>query len=179
MSNLLALPCYDEEGALNVVVEAPRGASIKLKYEPSLEAFTVSRGLPIGLTYPFDWGFIPQTLASDGDPLDVLAIHDGITHPGVLLPCRPLGVVELEQDAEKGGRERNDRIIAMPTWHDRMGEFEKATDLPARLREEIEHFFLDATFFTPKNPKILRWRGTKRATALIGKANQQFATSRH
>ena len=69
--------------------------------------------------------------------------------------------------------------IAMPTWHDRMGEFEKATDLPARLREEIEHFFLDATFFTPKNPKILRWRGTKRATALIGKANQQFATSRH
>jgi inorganic pyrophosphatase len=60
-----------------------------------------------------------------------------------------------------------------------MGEFEKATDLPARLREEIEHFFLDATFFTPKNPKILRWRGAKRATALISKATQQFAASRH
>src|SRR5215470_18547945 len=107
MSNLLALPSYGEDGSLNVIVEAPRGAGIKFKYEPMLDVFTVSRALPIGLTYPFDWGFIPQTLASDGDPLDVLAIHDGITHPGVLLPCRPLGVVELEQDAEKGGgRER-------------------------------------------------------------------------
>jgi inorganic pyrophosphatase len=178
MSNLLTLPCYGKDGCLNVVVEAPRGASIKLKYEPALEAFTVSRALPMGLTYPFDWGFIPQTLAPDGDPLDVLAIHDGITHPGVLLRCRPLGVVELEQDAEEGGRERNDRVIAMPTWHDRMGEFEKATDLPTRLREEIEHFFLDATFFTAKNPKILRWRGTKRAAAVISKATQQFAASR-
>ena len=65
-------------------------------------------------------------------------------------------------------------MIAMPTWHDRMGEFEKAADLPARLREEMEHFFLDATFFTAKNPKKLRWRGTNRAAALISKAMTQY-----
>ena len=55
----------------------------------------------------------------------------------------------------------------------------RSPDLPARLREEIEHFFLDVTFFTPKNPKILRWRGTKRAAALISKATRHFAASRH
>jgi inorganic pyrophosphatase len=176
MSNLLTLPCYGENGELNVVVEAPR-ASIKLKYDPGLEAFTVSRALPIGVTYPFDWGFIPQTVGADGDPIDALAIHDAATYPGVVLPCRPLGVVEVEQDGESGRGERNDRIIAMPTWHDRMGEFERATDLPARLRQEIEQFFLEATFFTAKNAKVLRWRGAKRAASLISTATRKFSIS--
>jgi inorganic pyrophosphatase len=65
----------------------------------------------------------------------------------------------------------------MPTWHDRMGEFERATDLPARLRQEIEQFFLEATFFTAKNPKILRWRGGKKAASLIRTATRSFALS--
>ena len=116
----------------------------------------VSRALSLGLSYPFDWGFVPSTKAPDGDPLDVLILHDAATYPGVLLPCQPLGVVEMDQDEQGDGsnRERNDRVIVAPLWHDRLGEFERASDLPERLRQEIEQFFLSATFFTAKNLKV-------------------------
>jgi inorganic pyrophosphatase len=67
----------------------------------------------VGLTYPYDWGFIPSTEAEDGDPLDVLVIHDAQTYPGVVLRCRPVGILELEQQS-KGKKERNDRIFAVP-----------------------------------------------------------------
>ncbi len=161
------VPPFGEEGDLRMMVETPRGSNVKLKYDPDLKLFTVARALPLGLAYPFDWGFIPGTKGEDGDPVDALAIHDGATFPGVLLPCRPLGVVELEQKGEEGGREKNPRLILMPTWHDRLGELEKATELPARFREEIEQFFLSATFFTDKAAKIKGWRGPKAAEKLV------------
>ena len=158
-------------------MESPRGAALKLRYDDTLRAFTVKRALPLGLTYPFDWGFIPHTVAEDGDPLDALVIHDSITNPGIVLTCRALGVVELSQDGKKGKRERNDRIIAVPLWHDRIGHFVHTPDIPRRLREEIEQFFVSATFFTEKNPKILGWRGPRRATALIMAAEATYSNS--
>jgi inorganic pyrophosphatase len=63
-----------------------------------------------GLTYPYDWGFIPSTKAEDGDPLDVPILHDPQTYPGVVLRCRPIGILEVEQK-KKGETERNDRIF--------------------------------------------------------------------
>ena len=66
-----------------------------------------------GLSYPYDWGFIPSTKAEDGDPLDVLVIHDAQTFPGVVLRCRPVGILEVEQQSE-GKKERNDRVFAVP-----------------------------------------------------------------
>jgi inorganic pyrophosphatase len=73
MTDLGDLEPYGADGALRVVVECPRGASVKLTYAPTLGTFTVAMALPLGLTYPFDWGFIPGTLADDGDPLGALA----------------------------------------------------------------------------------------------------------
>jgi inorganic pyrophosphatase len=178
MITLADLECYGGSGELQIVVECPRGSAVKLKYEPRLGAFTVSRALPLGLTYPFDWGFIPGTLADDGDPLDALALHDMSTYPGVVLPCRAIGVVELTQRNESGKRERNDRVITMPLWHDRLGELERVTDLPARLRDEIEQFFLSATFFTAKKPKIIGWKNAGKAASLVKAAQQQFSQRR-
>jgi inorganic pyrophosphatase len=166
------LPSYGDDGAVHAVVEAPKGSLVKLRYDIKLSAFTVSHSLPLGLSYPFDWGFVPSTRAPDGDPLDVLILHEGATYPGVVLPCQPLGLVEMDQDERKGGRERNDRVIVMPAWHDRMGDFERASDLPARLRAEIEQFFLSTTFFTAKNPKIIGWKGPKRAAAIIKESSK-------
>jgi inorganic pyrophosphatase len=175
VASLIDLPSHDETGALRIVVETPHGAALKFRYDGKLQVFTVGRALPLGLTYPFDWGFIPSTLAPDGDPLDALVLHDSATYPGVVLQCRPLGVVELSQKS-KGNkrRQRNDRLLAMPVWHHRLGEFERAADLPRRLRAEIEQFFLSGTFFTEKDPQILGWRGLRKAEALVRMAKKEF-----
>jgi inorganic pyrophosphatase len=108
--DLTRLDPFDEDGVLRMVVETPRGAGVKLTYDPDLGTFTVTRALALGITYPFDWGFIPGTIAEDGDPLDALAVHDSATFPGVVLPCRPLGVVDVTQKGEQG-REDNPRLI--------------------------------------------------------------------
>ena len=96
--SLSNLPAYSEDGSVHAVVEAPKGSLVKLKYEIKLGAFTVAHSLPLGLSYPFDWGFVPSTQAPDGDPLDILILHEASTYPGVVLPCRPLGVVEMDQE---------------------------------------------------------------------------------
>jgi inorganic pyrophosphatase len=62
--------------------------------------------LMAGLSYPYDWGFIPSTKAEDGDPLDVLIIHDAQTYPGVVLRCRPVGVLEVAEEQEQKGEKR-------------------------------------------------------------------------
>ena len=102
MHSLIELSPYGKNGEMRMVVETPRGSNIKLEYEPKLRAFTVSRALPLGLVYPYDWGFIPGTKGEDGDPIDALALHEGATYPGVVLPCRALGVVDLVQDGING-----------------------------------------------------------------------------
>src|SRR5262245_299673 len=113
MRNLLSLPASPADGVLNVVVESPAGATNKIKWEVELQSFALSRPLPLGLAYPHDWGFVPSTRAGDGDPVDALVMSEGTTYPGLVIPCRPIGVVRLEQNRkEGGGRERNDRIIA-------------------------------------------------------------------
>jgi inorganic pyrophosphatase len=164
--DLSRLDPFDEGNVLRMVVETPRGASVKLTYDPGLRTFKVTRALALGITYPFDWGFIPGTVAEDGDPLDALALHDSATYPGVILPCRPLGIVDITQKGKRG-REDNPRLILVPAWHVRLGEFQKASGLPDRMKEELEQFFVSATFFTGKDARVTGWRGPKAALKLI------------
>ena len=109
------IPTFADDGAFHVVVESPRGATVKLKFHPVLRAIVWGRPLTSGLSYPFDWGFIAGTHASDGDPVDAMVLWEGSTYPGVVVPCRALGLVKVEQDRKDApGRERNDRVIAVP-----------------------------------------------------------------
>jgi inorganic pyrophosphatase len=164
--NLTTVEPFGGDGELRVVVEVPRGSTVKLAYEPELKGFVVSRCLPLGLTYPFDWGFIPGTKGGDGDPVDAIALHDSATYPGVILPCKPIGMIEIKE--KKNGETRtNNRIIAMPTWNDKLAEFERATELPERLKEELERFFLDTAFFTSKKLKLKGWFDGKEAKRYI------------
>jgi inorganic pyrophosphatase len=140
---------------------------VKLKYEPGLGAFVVSRPLVLGLRYPFDWGFVPSTRAPDGDPVDVMVLWEVPTFPGVVIPCRALGVLEVEQDDKKGGRERNDRLFAMPVAAPRMKELRSVFDLSERDREELGQFFLSVTHFAQKNAKLLGWGDPEAAEALL------------
>jgi inorganic pyrophosphatase len=140
---------------------------VKLKYEPSLQVMTVARALPLGLAYPYDWGFVPGTAAPDGDPVDAMIVWDATSFPGTLVRCRALGVVELEQDTRAGGRIRNDRLILLPVKYERGAPIADAADLPSRLREEIEQFLLMTVVFGRRNPRVVGWGGAGAAERLV------------
>ncbi len=162
------LPAFIRGDAFQVVIESPRGSAVKLKYDPALEAMTLSRPLTLGLSYPFDWGFIPGTRASDGDPLDAMVLWDSASFPGVVIPCRALGVVKVDQRKQRGkGRERNDRVVAMPAKSPRGDHLRTVRDLPGRVRRELEEFFAQATTFEGKDIRILGWEGPRAAIRLI------------
>jgi inorganic pyrophosphatase len=161
MPSLLRLPASPEEGIIHVVVD------------PALGAFTLSRPLPLGMSYPHDWGFVPGTRAADGDPLDALVLSEGTTYPGLVLRAVPIALVTLEQDAKsKKGRERNDRVVAVPETAPR-NEYRSPDDVPARVRQEIERFFIDVTFFEEKHARVLGWEGPDRALAAVARARRK------
>lgn len=173
------IPAWGEEDSVHVVIEAPRGCAVKMKFEPKLGAFAFGRALPLGLTYPFDWGFVPSTTGEDGDPLDALVLTDVSSYPGVVVPCRLVGAVLVDQKGDRGRRERNDRIVAVPLGSERFHDTQKPQDLSPRLREEIEHFFLDTTFFTQKAARILGWKGPQHAARMVQKAAKKKKSKAH
>lgn len=150
-------------------MEAPRGSSLKIEYDPANEFFTIARSLPLGMAYPFDWGFIPGTRAEDGDPIDAMAIHSSGSYPGVVLPCRLLGMVEIEQRDDGGRRQTNNRLITTPAWHEPLKGLDDARDLPASVRHELEQFFVAITAFTGKKVKIRGWEGSRKALRFLKK----------
>jgi hypothetical protein len=99
--DLHKLETFAGDGVFHVVVESPRGAVVKLKYSPELKAMSISRPLVLGVTYPCDWGFVPSTESPDRDPLDAAIWWDVTTYPGVVIPCRALAVVRVEQNGER------------------------------------------------------------------------------
>lgn len=164
------LPLRGFQDALHVVVESPRGSTVKLKYDSKLQAFTLSRPLTRGFRYPFDWGFVPSTRGPDGDPLDALVYWDVHTWPGVVLPCRPLGVLQVDQkkrDAKNGERERNDRLLLVPVNANRAEDLQSYENLSQREREELEHFFLAVVHFADKDARILGWDGPAAAERMV------------
>lgn len=166
MTNLLKIPAWADDQSIYAVVETPRGSSCKLDFDPELRVFTLAKPLMVGLIYPYDWGFIPSTEAEDGDPLDVLVIHDAQTYPGVVLRCRPVGVLELEQQS-KGKKERNDRVFAVPDRSPLETDLQDIRELPARARQELEQFFRATNALEDKKLKFLGWRGPARAVKTI------------
>ena len=116
----MKLPAFSDDGDLHVVIETPRGSLAKLDYDPKLKTFTLSKSLLAGLTYPYDWGFIPATAAEDGDPLDVMVIHEAATFPGLVLTCKiiardgsPLGELVILRKCWRIGRPRMSRTKAV------------------------------------------------------------------
>jgi inorganic pyrophosphatase len=162
------LKAFRADGSLNVIVESPRGAAVKFKYDLELDRIVLSRPLPSGVVYPHDWGFVPQTRASDGDPVDAMIVWDGVSYPGVLVPCRAIGILNVEQtNLESGARERNDRLAVLPVKAPRFDAVKTVFDLPSRARDELDQFFLAATFFEKKNVRLLGWEGPDQARAFV------------
>lgn len=171
MTNLLKLPAWADEKHIHAVIETPRGSICKLDFDPKLRVFTLAKPLMAGLAYPYDWGFIPSTEAEDGDPLDVLVIHDAHTYPGVVLRCLPVGILKVEQQ-KKGKKERNDRVFAVPDRSPLETDLKDIRHLPPRAREELEQFFLATNVLEDKDLKFLGWRGPERAIKMIKRSSK-------
>jgi inorganic pyrophosphatase len=107
MPNLLKLPTSSKHNLIHVVVETPRNARARLKFDPKRKTFVLAKSPLLGLTYPFDWEFILSTVAEDGDPLDVKVIHEAATTPGLVMKCRVIGILEAMQREERGDKHYN------------------------------------------------------------------------
>ena len=166
------LPPFDAQHNLRVVVETPRGANIKIKYDEDLGCFSLSRILPLGVTYPYDFGFVPQTLAQDGDPLDVMVLIDALTYPGVVISCRLLGALQVE---ERGLRGRpNHRLVAVPVKAARKDELRNFSDLGRRMQQELERFFVMSSAFTSKDPVVRGWVGPDAAFDMVQRSIARY-----
>jgi inorganic pyrophosphatase len=150
MTNLLKLPAFSDDGDLHVVIETPRGSRAKLDYDPKLKTFTLSKSLLAGLTYPHDWGFIPATAAEDGDPLDVMVIHEAATS------------------------KRNDRLFVVPLASHADKDLSDVRDLTSAMREELVKFFVATDELEDKQLKILGWKGPKAALKTVKKGVAAF-----
>ena len=175
--NLSLIPTFADNDVFHVVIEAPRGSTLKFKYEPRWQAMSISRPLPLGVTYPFDWGFVPSTHAADGDPLDAMLLWDVASYPGVVVQCRAIAVLQVEQNRkahDRSERVRNDRIMAVPTEARRQNDMKDVVALSARVRQELESFAIAATALEGKDVQIVGWGDASDALELVqDSANQQ------
>jgi inorganic pyrophosphatase len=169
MTNYPKLPTWADANHVYAVIETPRGSHAKLEFDPKLGVFTLAKPLLVGLTYPYDWGFIPSTKADDGDPLDVMVIHDAATYPGLVLRCKPIGVLEIEQTS-RGKTERNDRLFVLPDRSPFEGDLGDIRHLPKRAIAELEKFFETTDALETKKLKFLGWHGPQKAIKAIKKA---------
>src|SRR5246127_2850886 len=174
MANLLNLPAITEDGDVHVVIETPRGSRAKFAFDPKLEAFAFSKSLLTGLTYPHDWGFVPSTKADDGDPLDIMVIHDAATFPGIVLTCRIIGILQIEQKI-KGKAERNDRLFAVPRRSHSEQGLRDVRDLSKPIQQELEKFFIATDELEDKKLEIIGWKGPKAAVQVIKDSAKLFA----
>jgi inorganic pyrophosphatase len=173
MPNLINLPPFTEDGDIYVVVETPRGSRAKFDYDPKLKAFTLSKSLLTGLSYPHDWGFVPSTRADDGDPIDVMVVHDAATFPGTILTCRIIGVLQIEQKS-KGKKERNDRLFAVPKDSHSEQALKDVRGLSEPIQQELEKFFKATDELEDKELDVIGWKGPKTAVRAIKDAAKTF-----
>ena len=162
-----ALDAFDEEsGDLNAVIETPKGSRNKYTFDEKLNLFKLGGILPLGASFPFDFGFIPGTLGGDGDPLDVLILMDEPAFPGCLVPSRLIAVIEAEQ-TESGKTERNDRLIAVASKSATHSHVKSLNDLNEAIVEQIKHFFISYNEAKGKEFEPLGQFGAVRARKVV------------
>jgi inorganic pyrophosphatase len=165
------------EDTFQVIIETPKASRNKYSYDPGQGIFTLRKVLPEGMVFPYDFGFLPRTLAADGDPLDVLLLMDVPAFPGCLVPSRLIGVMEGEQlDGKK--KIRNDRLIAVAELSHAYKDWKKLKDLPDHFMTELEAFFVNYHGLEGKKYKLLGCKEAKTALDLVKKSQKAAARAK-
>jgi inorganic pyrophosphatase len=154
---------------IRIIVEIPKNSSNKYEYDGELDLFRLDRPLYSPLHYPGDYGFVPGTLAEDGDPLDVLVMMSEPSFTGCMIEVRPLGYLELVDSSEK-----DQKILAVPISSPRYQEIHTIDQVWPHMRREIEHFFTIYKELEGKETRIDGWKGPMDARKLIVETRQAY-----
>lgn len=153
---------------INVFIEIPQGVSVKYELDKESGVIFVDRFLYTEMDYPFNYGFVPNTIAGDGDPVDVLVLSTKPVVPGVVIPSKPIGMLEMTDEAGV-----DEKVIAVPLAkiNPTFGKYNDVSELPQELKDTIKHFF---EHYKEKEPnkwvKIKDWKGKEVAVEVIRKA---------
>jgi inorganic pyrophosphatase len=159
-------PVDKQEGLLQVIIETPAGSRNKFAFDPDQGIYSLKKVLPAGMVFPYDFGFLPKTLAPDGDPIDVLLLMDEPAFPGIAVRARLIGVIEGEQlDGKK--KIRNDRLVAVAEANHMYANVRKLKDLPGKWIDELQEFFVNYHNLEGKKYRLLGCKGADVALGLI------------
>jgi inorganic pyrophosphatase len=164
-------PFVKESEHVHVIIDTPKGSRNKYHYDEEKELFLLKSVLPVGMSFPFDFGFIPGTRAADGDPVDILVLLDQPATQGSLVIARLIAVIEAEQ-TEQGKTSRNDRLIGIGTASRDYRSVESLDQLSPDLPDQIEHFFISYNELAGKKFQPLARAGPGRARALVEAARE-------
>lgn len=158
-----------------VIIETPKGRRNKFKFDPDSGLFTLSRVLPEGFTFPFDFGFIPSTIAEDGDPLDVIVLMDEPAHVGCILRVRIVGVIETEQTEDRKTI-RNDRLVAVAIQSFAYRDVKNVSELRNTFVDQVTDFIALYNKDSEKEDKIKGLKGPDTAMDLLEEASRRFGS---
>lgn len=160
--DLLRIPSQPKPGLINVLIEIPAGSKNKYEFDKDLQAFALDRVLYSSVQYPYDYGFIPNTLADDGDPLDGMVLMDQPTFPGCVIAARPIGMLEMID-----GGDRDEKILCVPDKDPRYAQVKSLKDVAAHRLDEISEFFKTYKNLEKKVTEILGWKDVDQVMPLV------------
>ena len=174
MQNYLDLPIGDKAPKIvNAVIEIPLGESNKYEYDKKLDVFRLDRNLYSAVHYPGDYGFIPQTISEDRDPLDVLVLVDVKTFTGCLVEVRPIGMLEMVDQGVK-----DEKILAVTESNPRFKEINDYSEIYPHMLLEISHFFATYKDLEGKRGIVSGWQDVERARKVIAASHARYIASK-
>jgi inorganic pyrophosphatase len=142
------------EQTIDVMIEIPKGSRNKYEYDHEQHVMRLDRRLFSATVYPSDYGFLPETLSEDGDPLDALVLLEDPTFPGCMVSARPVGVLWMQDEAGPDAK-----LICVPPYDPRYAKVRELSQLPSTMLDEIRHFFDVYKMIEPSKTSTTRGYG--------------------
>jgi inorganic pyrophosphatase len=158
------------DAALHVLIEIPKGSRNKYEWDEELQAIKLDRFLFSSVVYPTDYGFVPETLAADGDPLDAMVCVSEPTFPGCVIPVKAIALLRMRDD--KG---EDDKVVCVPEQDPNWNTYETLDDLPGQLKGEVFHFFSMYKQPEGKEVEVDGWFDREEALRVIEDARRRHA----
>ncbi|ASS74832.1 inorganic diphosphatase [Tumebacillus algifaecis] len=155
---------------VNAFIEIPTGSQNKYEYDKENNRFMLDRVLFSPMHYPTEYGYIDNTLAEDGDPLDILVVTSFPTFPGCVIESRVVGVLIMTDDKGK-----DEKLLAVPTQDPRFANVHTLDDVAPHVLKEISHFFQVYKDLENKQVQIDGWEGVETAQRLLDESTARYA----